>query len=336
MKRAILSSLQRDHALEGFIGEQPCFKSMVKKLEQIANKDISVLLLGETGTGKTRCAEFIHHYSDRSNSPFIVYNCGVCPESLFESQIFGHVKGAFTGAHQDRPGLVEEAHMGTLVLDEINSLNLNSQVKLNHFLETGYLRRVGENRLRHTNVRIIAASNVDLHKEVLEGHFREDLYYRLSEYEVYVPPLRSRKEDIKLLAKYFIKKYAYLSTFNDISITPKALEALTKYDWPGNIRELENFIKRCLIDATSPAIDSIYLPQSNKIPSLFENDSDLKSLPWKLAKKQIISSFEKNYLQTLLNKYHGTVTQCAHDAGIHPSDFWKLMRKYNMKAETFR
>lgn len=335
MKEDILISLRRKHTLDNFIGKHPTFTTLVQKLKTIADKPVSVLLTGETGTGKGVCAELIHQYSDRFKGPFIPYNCGAGPESLFESQLFGHVKGAFTGANRDRPGLVEEAHAGILFLDEINSLSPGSQVKLNHFLETGYLRRVGENRLRRSDARIIAATNVDLHNEVKERHFREDLYFRLAEYELYVPPLRSRKTDIPLLIDYFLKKNIHLNPLGRIKFTSKALKKLTEYHWPGNIRELENITKRCIIDASRTIVDDVSLPNADDPLSPIYSES-LQALPWKEAKKQVVTTFEKSYLQGLLRRYHGTVAQCARHAGVQPPDFWKLMRKYALKAQNFR
>ncbi len=336
MKEEILKSLRQEHALKNFIGTHPRFTNLMQKLKNIACKNVSVLLIGETGTGKGRCAEYIHQYGDRFNDPFIPFNCGAAPESLFESQIFGHIKGAFTGAYQDRLGLVEEADTGILFLDEVNSLAVSTQVKLNYFLETGLFRRVGENRFRKADVQIISASNVDLPKEVNEGNFREDLYYRLAEYEVRVPPLRVRKEDIALLVAFFINKNDHLNSNGHIKFSAEAMLELSKYHWPGNIRELENFIKRCLIDAGDSVINSISLPPSIKNCSEIQYTSDLESLPWRRAKMQIISTFERKYLKSLLQKYQGIVAQCARHAGIQSSDFWKLMRKYRLKAHSFR
>lgn len=335
MREINLTSLMREHLLKGFIGKDPIFMELMEKLKHVADKNIDVLLIGETGTGKNLCAELIHHCSRCHNDPFIIFNCGACPETIFESQIFGHKKGAFTGACEDRIGLFEEAHTGTLVLDEINSLNFTSQVKLNYFLETGFFRRIGENKLRQANVRIISASNVNLRHEVQAGRFREDLYYRLSEYEIYIPPLRSRKGDIVLLVKYFLKKYAHLNSIGPLSFSQRALNEIQNYEWPGNVRELENFIKHCIIDAKTNVINLVPMQYSKKSLCKIE-DSTLDSLPWRIAKKQMIAAFETQYLENLLAKYHGVVTRCARHADIQPPDFWKLMRKYNIKAETFK
>jgi DNA-binding NtrC family response regulator len=327
--------LRQEHFLQGFVGNHPSFVKLVEKLKIIANKNLSVLLVGETGAGKGCCADFIHQCGDRFNGPFIPYNCSVGPDSLFESQLFGHAKGAFTGAVCDRPGLLEEAHEGILLLDEINSLSLGCQVKLNHFLESCDFRRVGENRLRKVDVRIISAANVDLHKELREGRFREDLYFRLAEYHLSVPPLRSRKQDISLLAECFGKKYSHLSKRDQITFTPGALKALEEYYWPGNVRELENVIKRCLID--SPGVVDMPLPMLHCDDAFSQFQSDnLQSLTWKEAKARTVTLFERNYLHGLLNQYHGVVAQCARHAGLHPPDFWKLMRKHDLKAQDFR
>lgn len=328
-------------AVEGFIGSHPAFTRLIKNLQRISNKQVSVLLMGETGTGKGRCAQFIHQYSDRFDRSFIPYNCGAGPDTLFESQIFGHAKGAFTGADTDRPGLVEEAHNGILFLDEINSLSQVSQVKLNHFLETNHFRRIGENRMRKADVRVIAASNVDLREEIEDGNFREDLFFRLAEYELHLPPLRNRRDDVPLLADYFLKKFENLSGNGKLNLSPEATRQLLEYDWPGNVRELENLIKRSIIDAASDTITRITFPISNDGRTYegngsIESQDNLITLPWKEAKNRVVSSFERRYLESLLEHYDGVVARCAEHAGLQAPDFWKLMRKYDLSARIFR
>jgi DNA-binding NtrC family response regulator len=339
MRERIITTLMQERAKEGLIGNSVVFADLMEQLSQIAEKKITILLLGETGTGKTRCAEFVHHYSNRFQGPFIVYNCGACPESLFESQLFGHKRGSFTGALEDRVGLVEDADGGTLVLDEINSLAFPSQVKLNHFLETGNYRRVGENRLRQADVRIIAATNTDLKTEVSQGRFREDLYYRLSDYEILIPPLRERQEDIALLIEYFIKKYAYLNPGHHFTLTEESLNKAVRYPWPGNIRELESHVKRCIIDASTGMADRNPLT-NEKIKAnsagAMEDVLLFQDMQWKKAKKQVITKFETKYLQCLLTQYHGVVVRCARHAGMQPADFWKMLKKYNLHAHEYR
>ncbi len=330
----LVTSLRREHLLQSFIGNHPAFTTLVERLRTIAAKKIAVLLIGETGTGKGRCAEFIHQYGDRHHHAFITYNCGAGPESLFEDQLFGHARGAFTNADKERAGLIEESHRGILFLDEINSLNPSAQVKLNHFLETGCFRRIGETQLRYSDVRIIAAANSDLKKEAHGGRFRQDLYYRLAEYELYLPPLRARREDIIPLANYFLAKNAHLGRDDKAQFSEETLQSLLEYDWPGNVRELENFIKRAIIESQEGALDKPPLfPVSSGIKS---NEPDaLQGLTWKNAKKRVVASFEKQYLENLLQRYHGKVTTCARHAGMHSPDFWKLLRKYHIDAHHF-
>ncbi len=336
VREELSNSLRREYILKNFIGCHPAFNQLLEKIKNLADKPVTILLQGETGTGKGRCAEFLHHYSDRFAGPFIPYNCGAGPTELFESQLFGYVKGAFTGADADRPGLVEDAHSGTLFLDEINSLSLHSQVKLNHFLETRMFRRVGDSRQRKVEVRIIAASNQDLCELVATGNFRKDLYYRLAEYEIFLPPLRHRKEDIPILAEYFLKKNMHLSSHKALKFAPRVMEPLLSYSWPGNIRELENCIKKGILEAQSEIIDRLPIPGNDSGEGRPASELELTALTWKEAKRRVIAHFEKIYLTCLLRRYQGVVAKCARHAGIHAPDFWKLMRKYDLKAADFR
>lgn len=338
MKEDLRENLRQKYSLDSFIGNHPTFLNLKNTLEKVANSNLSVLLIGETGTGKGLSAQFIHQYSTRFNRPFISYNCGAGPDTLFESQIFGHIKGAFTSANVDRIGLVEEADTGILFLDELNSLSQHSQVKLNHFLEKGYFRRVGDNKIRKANVRIIAASNTDLREEVQKGNLRADLYFRLAEYELKIPPLRDRGQDIVLLANHFLEKYRYLSNTGSIKFTQNALNQLLEYNWPGNIRELEHCIKRSIVDTHSCLIEkaSLHRINDNGVEKTELVSDNLHLLSWKEAKARVISSFEKNYLETLLQEFSGNVSRCARHAEIHPPDFHKLLRRYNIKAQDFR
>jgi DNA-binding NtrC family response regulator len=339
MRERIITTMMQERARDGLIGKSEVFTTLIGQLSQIADKKITILLLGETGTGKSRCAEFVHHYSNRFQGPFIVYNCGACPESLFESQLFGHKRGSFTGALEDRVGLVEDADGGSLVLDEINSLAFSAQVKLNHFLETGNYRRVGENRLRQADVRIIAATNTDLRTEVSQGRFREDLYYRLSDYEILVPPLRERPEDIELLIQHFVKKYAHLNPASPFTLNKESMANALNYKWPGNIRELESHVKRCIIDAATGLVNQAAHADEKANPERYtagDEARQLQEMQWKKAKRQVITRFETRYLQCLLTRYHGVVVRCARHAGMQPADFWKMLKKYNLNAQEYR
>ncbi|MBN1559055.1 sigma-54-dependent Fis family transcriptional regulator [candidate division KSB1 bacterium] len=334
MKESVVSAILRERAAEGLVGKSVHFLELVAKLKKVADLQINLLLTGETGTGKSKCAEFIHHYSNRRTGPFIICNCGACPETLFESQLFGHVRGAFTGAHQDRDGLVAEANGGTLVLDEINSLDLNSQVKLNHFLESGCYRRVGENKVLRADVRIISVTNINLLDEIARGRFRKDLYYRLIEYQIHIPSLKSRLDDIPLLLSHFCSLYSHLSQFDKPSFSKEFIKNAMRYEWPGNIRELEFFVKHCLVDASSPDIDAKDFQsgqeKSNTVMPCYE------SLEWKAAKSKVLELFERTYIDRLLRHYGGIVSRCARHAGMHAPDFWRLMRKYEIRADSFK
>ncbi len=334
-REALFSTIYKEFLQKDFVGRHPRFIHLVDSLKKISKKPVPVLITGETGTGKGRCAAILHQLSERRKKPFIIYNCGDGPETLFESHLFGQSRGAFTGATESKKGLVEEADEGFLFLDEVNSLPFPSQVKLNHFLETGVFRRVGETMLRRVDVRIVAASNESLEKLMGCDKFRRDLYYRLAGYELSIPPLRERGDDIPLLAKHFLEEYAHLAEVTNVEFSECVIEKLRKYNWPGNIRELQHCIKRCLIDASSRHIKSISLPVEQKNAY---NDKITIGLngKWKEAKKKVVSAFEKCYLSETLKRNQGVVAECAREAGVHPPDFFKLMKKYNLKAADYR
>ncbi len=244
-------SLDEHFALGDMIGKSQAFLNTCELLRKGAQSHVTVLLLGETGVGKEMCARALHSLSPRSASSFIPINCAAIPEDLIESELFGIEKGAYTGAHQSRPGRFERAHSGTLFLDEIGELSAAAQAKLLRVLQEGEFERIGDTRTRKVDVRLIAATNVDLQQAVDEGRFRADLYYRLNIFPVLIPPLRERQDDIPLLVERFLGKHASRHGKRVDSITNRALDALGKYQWPGNIRELENMIERGVIIAGS-------------------------------------------------------------------------------------
>ncbi|WP_374459276.1 sigma-54-dependent transcriptional regulator [Chryseobacterium taeanense] len=263
--------------IDGIIGKSPLLQDVVEKVVVVAPTDTSVLVVGESGTGKEKIAHSVHQFSDRRNRKIVVVNCAALPHSLIESELFGHERGSFTGANTQRIGKFEQADGGTVFLDEIGELPLDSQVKLLRVLQEKEIERLGGNKTIKVDVRIVAATNRSLEKEVAEGRFRLDLYYRLNVFPIQLPPLRERKEDIELLAKYFLNKYATASKRNITLISDEALLQLQQYDWPGNIRELEHLIERSVLLTRTTEITQFDLPKAIE-KTTEESDVEIKSL----------------------------------------------------------
>lgn len=280
----------QNQEIEGIIGKSPLLKEVIEKIKIVAPAETSVLILGESGTGKERVAHSIHDLSAHKSNAIIIVNCAALPHSLIESELFGHEKGAFTGANSLRIGKFEQANDGTIFLDEIGELPLDSQVKLLRVLQEKEIQRLGGNKTIKINVRIVAATNRSLEKEVAEGRFRLDLYYRLNVFPIQLPTLKERKEDMEVLAHYFLKKYAASSRKNVSSISVPALEQLMQYDWPGNIRELEHLIERNVLLAKTNEIEKFDLPTSNSNP-LELNNGRIKSME-EMEKEHILNALQ--------------------------------------------
>jgi DNA-binding NtrC family response regulator len=246
----------------GLIGSGPAMQKVYQLTRQVAKSNASVLLLGETGTGKELIAKAIHRLSPRGSGPFVRVNCGALAENLLESELFGHVRGAFTGAIDNRTGRFEAAHTGTVFLDEINSTTPKLQVKLLRVLQEYEFERVGDTQTIRVDTRVIAASNRDLLEEIDAGRFREDLYYRLNVVTIYLPPLRERREDIPLLVGHFLKIYNERNLRHVPHVEPRAMEAMVNYDWPGNVRELQNYIERAVVLAPGDELTGDLLPEA--------------------------------------------------------------------------
>ena len=306
------------------IGASQSMKQLFGILDKVAPTDSTVVLLGETGTGKEVLAKAIHQRSKRGNRPFVVVDCGAVAPTLIESELFGHVRGSFTGAISDRNGAFLEADGGTIFLDEIGELPLDLQPKLLRVLEAGMVRRVGEDKHRRVDVRIIGATHRDLEKEVDAGRFRRDLYYRLAVVLVSVPPLRDRLDDIPLLTHHFVADMGR----GDFELPRGLLARFAAYHWPGNVRELRNLVERSLAGA-----DVDPLPQESTSARSLQSSDSITDLPFKEAKERLVESFTREYLESLLEKCNGNISQMAREAGIARNYVHRLVQKYGLKAD---
>jgi len=316
--------------VDSLIGESPCFLRTLEQIPLLARAEATALILGETGTGKELFARAIHYHSPRAGRPFIPINCGALPDQLFESELFGHVKGAFTSAVTHQPGLVEEAEGGTLFLDEIDSLSLSGQAKLLRFLQDKQYRPLGQAKLKTADVRVLAATNRDLKQRIQEHQFREDLYYRLNVTSVSIPPLRNRVEDISLLSRHFLSKYGRQYGKLGIGLIPGALDKLVAYAWPGNVRELEGTIQSAVLLSSSLVV----MPQDINVggPPVQGN---AESQLFREAKAQAGSTFERLYLVKLLTSCQGNITHAAKAAGKERRTFQRLLHKHNLNRDNF-
>ena len=308
------------------LGRSVPMRQVFALLEPSAASDATLLLEGESGTGKDLAAETIHSLSPRRAEPFVVVDCGAVHSTLAESELFGHLKGAFTGADSDRAGAIESANGGTVFLDEIGELPTGLQPKLLRFLENKEVKRLGENRYRQVNVRLIVATNRDLTAEVEAGRFREDLYYRLSVVRVRFPPLRERREDIGPLARSFVQKLRPDADPVEV-ISDQVLSMFHNHDWPGNVRELRNVIERLLLFPERPGAA---ISPTGRAPAGQDAD-DLLSLPFHEARRAWTDRFEKVYLSSMLDSHNGVVSQAAEAAGIPRQTFHRLMTKHRLK-----
>jgi two-component system response regulator GlrR len=325
-REEMVQALKERMGLKLLIGNTESFLAEVKKVPLIARCDSRVLITGETGTGKEMCARAIHYLSPRSGKPFVPVNCGAIPIELVENELFGHERGAFTGANTASAGLFQEAEGGTLFLDEIDCLPLMAQAKLLRFLQEKEYRRLGSAKPRHADVRTIVASNVVLEEAVKQGHVRQDLYYRLNVISIALPPLRKRREDIPALANHFLDKYS--DGAHARSFSAEAIQKLISYDWPGNVRELEHAIERAAVFCETSRVTEkdIVLPvQTRPLGESFRQ-----------AKAKIIEQFEKDYIQRLLLSNDGNISRAAAAAHKNRRAFWELIRKHRVDVQTFK
>lgn len=338
--------------LPGIIGSAPAMQQVFRITRQAAKSDASVILLGETGTGKEMIAEALHHHSPRRSGPMIRVNCGALSENLLESELFGHVRGAFTGAIDNRTGRFEAAHTGTIFLDEINSTSVQLQVKLLRVLQQREFERVGDVKTVSVDVRVIAASNCDLEDQVADGEFREDLFWRLNVIPIRIPPLRDRRDDIPALVSHFLQFYSEVNDRYVVHIQPEAMQALQQYHWPGNVRELQNYMERAVVMAEGDELSVELLPDAvlgrTKPRSMSASGSlhgaDMESLVQALVRQgvdsansdtddlhsSIVSRIERELLIQVMISCNNVQTKAAAKLGINRNTLHKKLKEHDL------
>jgi len=301
------------------VGQSPAWRQMLRKATQVARTDTTVFLQGESGTGKEVLARFIQYASPRKNGPFVAVNCAALPEHLFESELFGYERGAFTGAQQPKAGQIELASTGVLFLDEVSEISPMAQAKLLRVLQEREFRRLGGTRLVKANVRVIAASNRDLRQAVLDGSFREDLFYRLQVFDIQIPPLRERRGDIPLLTDAFLREFERSSGCSSAGLSPDARAALAGHDWPGNVRELHNALERAVILCDGELITAEHL--CLQVSSV--------AAPRRLPR---LSDVERLAIEQVLSESDGNKSKAARRLGITRTQLYVRLRKYGLEA----
>lgn len=332
--RYLEGEIRDKYKFEGIVGNSNAMLEVLKITSRVCRTESTVLVTGESGTGKELIARAVHYNSPRKDGPFVVINCGALPENLQESELFGHVKGAFTGAIRDKMGLFQQAQKGTVLLDEIGETLPSTQVKLLRFLQDGEIRPVGGNKSIFVDTRIIAATNENLEKAVELGRFRKDLFYRINVIRIHIPPLRERREDIPLLVEYFLEKILEKFRKGKRVFSEEAMYAFMNYDWPGNIRELQNMIERAVALSKSEIINVDELP----LPVPVEEFAALSRNPLDDERKKsfivtTLAEQEKSAIIEALNKYGGNQTKVSQVLGISTTTLWRKIKKYRIKSQ---
>jgi DNA-binding NtrC family response regulator len=332
--RLLQRQIERSYTFDEIVGKSPAMQVVFETIRLAAASAVDVLILGETGTGKELVARSIHKRSPRHNACFMPIDCGAIPENLVESEFFGHERGAFTGAHERRLGLLEVADGGTVFLDEIIGMPLSLQAKLLRVLQERRFRRVGGKDEVAVNIRVVAAASRDLMGEIRAQRFREDLYYRLNVGYITIPPLRERVEDIPLLVAYFVDRYRHEMGKPAMELKPEVMEILMAYSWPGNIRELQNVLKRMLMMSHGPILSLQDLPDD--VVAQAGDRSVTDRAGFFQAREQRIGAFELEYLTNLLQFHEGDVAQAAREACLPRGTLYRLLKKHGLTAEDFR
>jgi DNA-binding NtrC family response regulator len=328
--RELREELAGKFRFENIVGASEGLKTVLERVEKVAVRDTSVLITGESGTGKELIAQAIHYNSTRRDRKFLAINCGALPESLLESELFGYKKGAFTGAKENRQGLLEAADGGTLFLDEAGNLPMNVQKTLLRFLQEQEFHRIGDTTPTRVDVRILSATNTDLKTAVKSGAFREDLYYRLNVVNIHLPPLRERRADIPLLITHFINLQNRKFGTQVHGLTPEAMEAACSFSWPGNIRQLKNVIEASM---TMESGDHIGLPVLAQFIEVARDEIRLVESVEEGEYSSALSRFETDYLKGLLRKHQGNIEAAAREAGMNMATIYRKIKKYNIRKE---
>ncbi|MBA3950023.1 MAG: sigma-54-dependent Fis family transcriptional regulator [Acidobacteria bacterium] len=329
--RALRQNLQASaNRFGGIIGRSGRMRQIFDMVLQVAPSRATVLIQGQSGTGKELIARALHVHSTRSEKPFVTVNSGNLPPDLLESNLFGHVKGAFTGAVYPKKGLFELADKGTIFFDEIGNVPLDTQAKLLRVIQEREFMRLGGVETIRVDVRIVAATNVDLQRMMDEGRFREDLYYRLNVINLQLPSLADRKEDIPLLVQHFLEKYGVENHKTGLEITPEALDVLAEYDWPGNVRELENTMERAVVLSSGPRIDASLLPDSIRTNRSFRLPH-INVPPEGIAFREVVSDFEKNLIESTLEAAGGVQKRAAELLHIKPTTLNEMIKRYDIR-----
>jgi len=334
---ALRRSLQEQKAVPSIVGSSPVMMSILDKIKHVAKSMATILIHGESGTGKELVAKAIHACSERRDKPFVTIDCTALPEQIIESELFGHEKGAFTGAWKDKRGLVDEADEGTLFLDEIGELSMVMQAKLLRLLQEGEYKPVGGLNTKSADIRFVAATNHDLKQSVAEKTFREDLYYRLNVISFRLPPLHERREDIPLLAHHFLEEYGTLNRKEIRDVEPGAMSILMTREWPGNVRQLENVIERGVILCRSDRIMlEDLMPEGTDTKPLPYFDETIFRLPFKKAKDAVIKTFHRHYIHAILQQNKGNISRAAEGAGLKRQYLHRIMKDEKIDADGFK